>query len=319
MVIFRQTICLLFVLGLVFWVASDTVRAQNDGEERKPGDRVEIVLKAGRTVAGNLIRETASLVYLRSGSGKVTIYKINIKTINGRPPFEKATIQTPTAVEDVTPGEVLIPGGEYKMGDSRGKDRPIHTVRVDSFYIDKYEVTNAEYRVYLDQTGKPAPKYLENVKYNGDDQPVVGVIWDEVTDYCRWAGKRLPTEAEWELAARGRDGTLFPWGDVESIVATNTRESKEGRPLPVGSFAYGASSHGVHDMSGNVWEWCYDWYAKDYYKDSAYANPRGPKTGKEKVIRGGGWNISIKDMAFRKSAKPDDRYASLGFRCARSN
>jgi iron(II)-dependent oxidoreductase len=204
------------------------------------------------------------------------------------------------------------------MGDSRGKDRPVHKVQVDGFYIDKYELTNAEYRVYLQQTGKPAPKYWENTKYNGDDQPVVGVAWDEAMDYCRWAGKRLPTEAEWELAARGRDGTLFPWGDVKSIAATNTRESKEGRPLPVGSFAAGESSLGLYDMSGNVWEWCYDWYAKDFYGDSPYRNPRGSDEGKEKVIRGGGWNISIVDMARRKSVKPDQQYSSLGFRCARS-
>ncbi len=318
MLIFRHTSLLLYLL-LVTVVATGTIlNAQPDDGEVKPGDRVEIVLKAGRTVIGSLIRDGATLIELRVGSGKVRIYKINIQSINGRPPFEGTASPPSGPVEEVVPAEVLIPAGEFRMGDSQGKDRPVHKVQVDSFYIDKYELTNAEYHVYLQQTGKPAPKYWENTKYNGDDQPVVGVAYDEATDYCRWAGKRLPTEAEWELAARGREGTLFPWGDVQSIVATNTRESKEGRPLPVGSFAAGVSTLGLYDMSGNVWEWCYDWYDKDYYRASPYDNPRGPDSGKEKVIRGGGWNISIRDMAFRKHVKPDQRYSSLGFRCARS-
>ena len=309
------TLTLILLLGLT--VSDTTIYGQPNNGTLAPGDRVEIVLKAGRTVVGSLVRNDATTIELRVGSGKVRIYKINIKTINGRPPFENAGTVVSGPVEEVVPSEVLIPGGEFRMGDSQGKDRPVHTVHVDSFYIDKYELTNAEYRVYLEQTGKPAPKYWDNTKYNGDDQPVVGVTWDEATAYCRWAGKRLPTEAEWELAARGRDGTLYPWGDVESIVATNTRESKEGRPLPVGSFAAGASSHGLYDMSGNVWEWCYDWYDEDYYRNSPYKNPMGPQGGKEKVIRGGGWNISIRDMAFRKRVKSDQRYSSLGFRCAR--
>lgn len=318
MVNLRHTIHLLIFLIATFCVYEYATHAQSDDTGLKPGDNVEVVLKTGRVVVGALIRDGSSLIELRVGSGKVRIYKINIKTINGRPPFETATQQPTGPVEEVVPSEVLIPGGEFRMGDSRGKDRPVHKVQVDSFYIDKYELTNAEYRVYLQQTGKSAPKYWENTKYNGDDQPVVGVAWDEAMDYCRWTGKRLPTEAEWELAARGRDGTLFPWGDVQSIVATNTRESKEGRPLPVGSYAAGVSSLGLHDMSGNVWEWCYDWYAKDFYSDSPYSNPRGSDGGKEKVIRGGGWNISIVDMAFRKRVKPDQQYSSLGFRCARS-
>jgi formylglycine-generating enzyme len=292
--------------------------AQADDAELKPGDTVEIVLKAGRTVIGTLIRDSATQIELSVGSGRVRIYKINIKTINGKPPFGETTKAESTVVEEVIPSEILIPGGEFRMGDSQGKDRPVHTVQIDSFYIDKYELTNAEYRVYLQQTGKPEPKYWNSTKFNGDDQPVVGVAWEEAMGYCRWTGKRLPTEAEWELAARGRDGTLFPWGDVQSIVATNTRESKEGRPLPVGSFATGKSNYGLYDMSGNVWEWCYDWYEKDYYADSPYGNPRGPDSGKEKVIRGGGWNISIVDMAFRKRVKSDQQYSSLGFRCARS-
>ncbi|HAA78162.1 TPA: hypothetical protein DCE37_23950 [Candidatus Latescibacteria bacterium] len=307
----------ILALSVALLAMSTGLFSQASGESLQPGDRVEIVLKAGRTIVGNLIRDGATLIELRVGSGKVRIYKINIKTINGRSPFADAAQQPTGPVAEVTPEEVFIPGGEYQMGDSRGKDCPIHKVQIDSFYIDKYELTNAEYRVYLDQTGKQKPKYWDNTKYNGDDQPVVGVSWDEASDYCRWAGKRLPTEAEWEIAARGRAGTLFPWGDVKSIVATNTRESKEGRPLPVGSFAAGASSFELHDMSGNVWEWCYDWYDKEYYGDSAYSNPRGPDSGKEKVIRGGGWNISIVDMAFRKHVKPSERYSSLGFRCAR--
>lgn len=312
---FTMLILTLMLTALAF--RAGELPAQTD-QALQPGDRVEIVLKAGRTVVGTLVRDAATVIELTVGSGKVRIYKINIETINGRSPF--ANVPKPDAgpVSEVVPSEVLVPGGEFNIGDSRGKDRPIHTVYVDSFYIDKYELTNAEYRVYLQQTGKPAPKYWDNPKYNGDDQPVVGVSWEEAASYCRWAGKRLPTEAEWEIAARGRDGTLYPWGDVESVSATNTRESKEGRPLPVGSFAAGASSFGLHDMAGNVWEWCTDWYDKNYYNDSPYSNPRGPESGKEKVIRGGGWNISMVDMAFRKRVKPDQQYSSLGFRCARS-
>ncbi|HCK11136.1 MAG: hypothetical protein CME21_05640 [Gemmatimonadetes bacterium] len=315
--ILKQLFCTCFACLVLAGLYSETIQAQTDVATLTPGDRIEIVLKAGRTVIGSLIRDSPTRVELRVGSGKVRIYKINIKTINGRSPFEKTRLPVRGPVEEVVPDEVLIPGGEYRMGDSQGKDRPVHKVHVDSFYIDKYELTNAEYRVYLEQTSKPAPKYWENAKYNGSDQPVVGVTWEEAMNYCQWAGKRLPTEAEWELAARGRDGTLYPWGDVQSLPATNTRESKEGRPQPVGSYAAGISSTGLYDMSGNVWEWTYDWYDKDYYQDSPYSNPRGPDSGKEKVIRGGGWNISMVDMAFRRPEKPSQRYSALGFRCAR--
>jgi formylglycine-generating enzyme required for sulfatase activity len=154
----------------------------------------------------------------------------------------------------------LIPGEYFSMGsnDGSGAERPPHRVWLDTFYIDKYEVTNHKYAEFLKATGHPRPAFWENDRYNSPDQPVVGVSWDDAVAYCKWAGKRLPTEAEWEKAARGgADGRKFPWGDEEPKgKAAFGQDMNTGRPAPVGK--YQPNGYGLYDMAGNVWEWCVD-------------------------------------------------------------
>ena len=222
----------------------------------------------------------------------------------------------------------LIPGGYFGMGSNNGSgaERPPHRVWLDTFYIDKYEVTNHKYAEFLKATGHPRPAFWENDRYNSPDQPVVGVSWDDAVAYCKWAGKRLPTEAEWEKAARGgADGRKFPWGDEEPKgKAAFGQDMNTGRPAPVGK--YQPNGYGLYDMAGNVWEWCADRYDQNYYRISPERNPRGPVGGQDRVVRGSSWIgsglVELYDdalrCAFRRMHPPDDKTDDFGFRCAKS-
>jgi formylglycine-generating enzyme required for sulfatase activity len=205
---------------------------------------------------------------------------------------------------------VLVPAGEFLMGSTEYEDeKPPHRVHLDAYHVDRYEVTNALYRRFMDATGRQAPSYWNDSKWNGASQPVVGVSWHDAEAYCRWAGKRLPTEAEWEKAARGTDGRKYPWGDQWDSSKANSFESKLGKTVAVGSYPGGASPYGAHDMAGNVWEWVADWYDKDYYRRSPERNPQGPDSGHHRVLRGGSWvNIPV-DLrtADRDYVTPDFR------------
>jgi len=279
-------------------------------------EAVEVVLKSGKIIRGELILETSTTITLQLTSNQIEISKLTIKSIDGRPPFEPHTSRpVPQATRK---DEIEISAGDFLMGNSRSKHVPIHNVYLDAFQIDTREVTNAQYRRFIKQTGHQAPRYWQDPKYNTDDQPVVGVTWRDAQAYCAWRGKRLPTEAEWERAARGTQSRLYPWGDRFDVSRTNTRESKNRRPMAVGSYPSGASPDGLLDMSGNVWEWCNDWFGKEYYLHSPHRNPSGPAEGKKRVIRGGGWTAPETDMANRRGEKPSKTYPSLGFRCARS-
>ena len=237
---------------------------------------------------------------------------------------------TDNTAKTTTTSMILIPAGDFQMGvdglSSYPGERnamPRHTVYLDAFYMDRYEVTNALYKKFMDATGHRAPAYWNHSRYNAPDQPVVGVSWYDAKTYAEWAGKRLPTEAEWEKAARGGlNLKKYPWGD--RLTHTNANSNGTGHrdrwkyTAPVGSFP--PNSYGLYDMAGNVWEWCADWSSKEYYSNSPKQNPAGPKSGKDRILRGGSWNDATEyylGCAIRNEYDPNKTERSIGFRCAK--
>ncbi len=241
---------------------------------------------------------------------------------------------------------ILIPGGTFDMGrpvDQPDSDNtPAHNVKINSFYMDKYEVTVGQFKKFLEDTDydfdwKLWEKYWVSPT---DDHPMVNVDWYEAAAYAKWAGKRLPTEAEWEYAARGGlEGKRYPWGDSITKNDANFHKywkhdeeydpddpvKKSGKDTwrygtaPVGSFA--PNGYGLYDMAGNVSEWCSDFYQWDYYKNSPTDNPKGPETGTTKVSRGGHWYSWHKGLrVYNRGDNPPDvnRWQDVqGFRCAK--
>jgi formylglycine-generating enzyme required for sulfatase activity len=227
-----------------------------------------------------------------------------------------------TPPRDAAP-EILIPAGTFIMGDD--EESPRRERYVDAFYIDQNEVTTAQYAVFLKETGSlRPPDDWESVSLTEDGRlPVAGVDWNDADAYCRWAGKRLPTEAEWEKAARGDDGRTYPWGNVSPTVENanyeNTSpEAYNGGLSPVGSHRRGDSPYGVSDLSGNVSEWVNDWHAESF-SASEVRNPKGPSSGEKKVLRGGGrFDPGYRMIATKRyHAEPSTRSGDIGFRCAR--
>ncbi len=214
---------------------------------------------------------------------------------------------------------VLVPAGEFGMGsdDGASEEKPRHRVYLDAFYIDKYAVTRALYERFLRATSRREPTHWNDSMFNGPQQPAVGVDWHDADAYCKWAGKRLPTVAEWEKGARGSDGRKYPWGDLWDPSRANSSESKLDKTTPVGSYPAGVSPYRALDMGGNVWRWVADWYDASYYGRSPERNPTGPESGDSKVLRGGSWNFDLLRSSVRVGFTPDIRDHFLGFRCAR--
>jgi formylglycine-generating enzyme required for sulfatase activity len=224
---------------------------------------------------------------------------------------------------------VLVPAGEFTMGSPEGDpdEKPAHKVQISAFFIDKYEVTVKQYAAFLQESGGDRPAEWRTMnKTANQNRPVMGVDWADAARYCKWAGKRLPTEAEWEKAARGTDGRLYPWGNDPPTPLHANYGKKEWNNhealVPVGTLEAGKSPYGVYDMAGNVWEWVSDWYDNDYYKQSPSDSPAGPPTGGFKVIRGGSWNTSARNLraADRYFDPPSFRSQYVpGFRCAKNS
>ncbi|MCX6053963.1 MAG: SUMF1/EgtB/PvdO family nonheme iron enzyme [Chloroflexi bacterium] len=235
-------------------------------------------------------------------------------------PLPKSELKTVSrmAVENDGMMLMLVPEGEFEMGSNDGNDdeKPVRAVWLDSFWIDQTEVTNAMYgKCVTEGTCKPS-EFADNNMFNGSDQPVVGVDWNDATAYCKWAGRRLPTEAEWEKAARGTDGRTYPWGEGLACDKANYEPCKN-ITTEVGTYAIGASPYGVLDMAGNVWEWTADWYDPSYYNNSTKRNPAGPGSGEYRVLRGGSWDPDggVR-AAYRGAGNPDFGTRDFGFRCA---
>ena len=244
-------------------------------------------------------------------------------------------------------GMVLIPACEFQMGSNDGGDneKPVHTVYVDAFYMDVYEVTNAQFKAFVDANPQWRKNQIPSNYHDGDylkpwsgnsypsgkgNHPVVYVSWYAAMAYAQWVGKRLPTEAEWEKAARGGlQGQTYPWGNGIDANKANYNGNVDST-TPVGS--YGANGYGLHDMAGNVWEWCLDAYDGDFYARSPRQNPlAGEMTLREmsasyrnvttsRVRRGGGWGNTAQDqrVATRNDVTPTGTYGIIGFRCARA-
>ncbi len=247
------------------------------------------------------------------------------------------------------PVTIPVPAGEFLMGSKKSEyddEKPQHRVALKEYRIGKYPVTNAQFRRFIIAGGYQAkefwtdagwewreknsvekPEYGDDPQWNLDNHPVVGVSWYEAVAYCNWLTQtnparkfRLPTEAEWEKAARGDDGLEYPWvGDFDPEKA-NTDESSIGRTTAIGLFPRGESVCGALDMAGNVWEWCADWYDDDYYKKSPRENPTGPSSGEARSLRGGAWGDfrGFARCAYRCGYYPDDRDVIVGFRVAES-
>lgn len=226
---------------------------------------------------------------------------------------------------------VWVSDGAFLMGSPNGRARnqPPHEVYLNAFYVDQFEVTIAHYAKFLESAGDDRLRLMPmlweqaDVQHDGD-RPVMGVMWGAADAYCRWVGKRLLTEAEWEKAARGLDGRRYPWGNDEpAFTLANYGQSISSHTFrdslrPVGSYEGGKSPYGLYDMAGNVSEWVSDWYDEEYYAKSPKSNPQGPVRGFEKVFRGGSFVSSRLAMnaTARESTSPTDKRLHVGIRCA---
>jgi formylglycine-generating enzyme required for sulfatase activity len=220
---------------------------------------------------------------------------------------------------------VLIPAGKFTMGSTDAdkqagaNQKPQHTVHLDSFLIYRDLVTVAQYREFCKATGREMPEAPDWGWV--DDHPIVLVTWDDASAYAQWAGASLPTEAQWEKAARGTDGRTYPWGNNWENGRLHCSKGTWGdarKTAPVGSCGSGASPYGVMDMAGNATQWCADYYESKYYRTSPSKNPTGPASGNGRVIRGGSWTSEASGTfhtARRTGSHPAIRFMGTGFRC----
>ncbi len=211
---------------------------------------------------------------------------------------------------------VYVAGATFTMGRDDGDEyaKPARSVTLPAFFIDRTEVTNEQYQKFVDATGHSAPSNWSGGKYPPGEArlPVVNVSWGDAADYARWARKRLPTESEWELAARGVDGRLYTWGSQWNSAFANTRDAGRGRIMEVGSFPQGSSPYGALDMIGNVWEWT--------TSDLTSYEPERRLLQRGKVIRGGAFDVppEIATVTYRGVVQPEKQYDKTGFRCVRA-
>ena len=290
------------VAGLVYWFL------------RPPGRVIVYTIPAGVQVAldGRIVGMTADSGLVIAGMGEhfIELSRVGYETdtstvflVSGQVLNREITMQVP--------GMVLIAGGDYMMGWEGGayNEKPAHRVRLRPFYIDQTEVTAQAFKKYR-------PTYRPS--FPGDKKPATNVSWQEAYDYCQSMGKRLPTEAEWERACRGAEGSAYSYGHIYDVERGRTGQKLNDGPVAVTAFASGHEN--VFAMAGNVWEWCADWYGRDYYQHSPTDNPYGPQKGTQRVLRGGAWysNAQAARCTHRAGNVRKTRAPSFGLRCARN-
>ena len=298
----------------------------------KPVD-AEVVLKKGETVVDKwkglkIVQELMTGEYeIEAKAEGYKTYSKKIKIEENKTYAENAVMEegsdedkkyiTEETKKNKYPGMVFVKGGWYEMGSNNGDDneKPVHRVWVDDYYIGKYEVTFAEYDKFCEATGRKKPS---DNGWGRGNRPVINVSWHDAKAYCEWKGGRLPTEAEWEYAAKGgansRGYKYSGSNDIGSIVWYSGNSGSKIHP--VGSKS--PNELGIYDMSGNVWEWCNDWYGKNYYSNSPDRNPQGPSSGKYRILRGGSWDDNTNNCrsANRDDVNPYLSNGDLGFRFA---
>lgn len=277
---------------------------------------------------------------LTAGTGKAAVFDTSPTGTNEKPGIGAVQKRS----KDGMP-MLFIPSGKFLMGNEKGEkdEKPLHSVYLDGYWIDKFLVTNRLYARFLNDMGnfnlhmsglfgdKWVSGYFANktdarlvevsgqwcIKKGYEDHPVTQVSWYGAKAYCEWAGGRLPTEAEWEKAARGMDARIYPWGNANPNFDLANYEGCVKDTNKVGSYPRGASYYGLLDMAGNVWEMINDWYLEDYYIRSPKLNPQGPEKGTDKVIRGGSWGNTERYLrcTYRSRINPADASSNLGFRC----
>ncbi len=236
-------------------------------------------------------------------------------------------------VVNVKDGSVLvyIPAGEFEMGDGKDSDCPQHRVELSGYWIGMYAVTNGQYLKFVEETGHRSPDHADygEAVWKGRsfppakaDHPVVCVSWDDSVAYVKWAGCELASEAQWEKACRGPLGLIYPWGNEwDASKCRNSGNKGNEQSCAVHGYPAGVSGYGTYNQSGNVWEWCADWYGEKYYGESAAKDPQGPEGGSDRVIRGGGWGYGAPGHfrgALRSGGAPGFRYVNLGLRLVRT-
>jgi formylglycine-generating enzyme required for sulfatase activity len=276
-----------------------------------------------------------SAIAIVTDTDPLAVQPVNVLETPSPIPFTPTPVivtATPAATLSRLADLVQVRAGNYQVGSPAGSDpfsesieRPEHTVFIKEYWIEVYEVSNARYAACVAAGECTPPKSIASetrTDYYGtaaySNFPVVNVTYDQAQTYCGWAGGRLPTEAEWEKAARQPDNRLYPWGNITPDTTLANFKKVLGDTSEVNAYPQGATSNGVYNMAGNVWEWVADWFDGSYYAYSSEANPTGPVNGTERVLRGGSWQtnaVQFLRAANRYHRPPVDYNTSIGFRC----